>query len=155
MTWQPELDDLRRRRDLAERMGGPDKVRRQHEAGRLTVRERLAALLDDGGAGMTNRHRLIRRWAWPSADWGSLPVEGGTEAAYRAELERAEDPAATLAGIRARLDAVRSPLRTAERFGIEEIIDPRETRPLLCDWIHDAYAALPASPGQPSFGTRP
>ena len=108
-----------------------------------------------GGAGMTNRHRLIRRWAWPSADWGSLPVEGGTEAAYRAELERAEDPAATLAGIRARLDAVRSPLRTAERFGIEEIIDPRETRPLLCDWIRDAYAVLPASPGQPSFGTRP
>jgi acetyl-CoA carboxylase carboxyltransferase component len=108
-----------------------------------------------GGAGMTNRHRLIRRWAWPSADWGSLPVEGGTEAAYRAELEGAEDPAATLAGIRARLDAVRSPLRTAERFGIEEIIDPRETRPLLCDWVHDAYAALPVSPGKPAFGTRP
>jgi acetyl-CoA carboxylase carboxyltransferase component len=108
-----------------------------------------------GGAGMTNRHRLIRRWAWPSADWGSLPVEGGTEAAYRAELERAEDPAATLAAVRARLDAVRSPLRTAERFGIEDIIDPRQTRPLLCDWVHDAYAALPASPGRPSFGTRP
>jgi acetyl-CoA carboxylase carboxyltransferase component len=108
-----------------------------------------------GGAGLTNRHRLIRRWAWPSADWGSLPVEGGIEAAYRAELERAEDPAATLAGIRARLDAVRSPLRTAERVGIEEIIDPRETRPLLCDWVHDAYAALPVSPGKPSFGTRP
>jgi acetyl-CoA carboxylase carboxyltransferase component len=108
-----------------------------------------------GGAGMTNRHRLIRRWAWPSADWGSLPVEGGIEAAYRAELESAEDPAATLAGIRARLDAVRSPLRTAERFGIEEIIDPRETRPLLCEWVHDAYAALPGVLGKPSFGTRP
>ena len=108
-----------------------------------------------GGAGLVNRHRLIRRWAWPSADWGSLPVEGGTEAAYRAELERAEDPAATLAGIRARLDAVRSPLRTAERFGIEDIIDPRQTRPLLCDWVHDAYATLPVSPGRPSFGTRP
>ena len=108
-----------------------------------------------GGAGLTNRHRLIRRWAWPSADWGSLPVEGGIEAAYRAELEQAEDPAATLADIRARLDAVRSPLRTAERFGIEEIIDPRETRPLLCEWIHDAYAVLPASPGRPAFGTRP
>jgi Zn-dependent alcohol dehydrogenase len=63
--------------------------------------------------------------------------------------------AATLAGIRARLDAVRSPQRTAERFGIEEIIDPRQTRPLLCDWVHDAYATLPASPGKPSFGTRP
>src|ERR1022692_2799214 len=59
-----------------------------------------------------------RRWAWPSADWGSLPVEGGTEAAYRAELEAADDPAATLAGIRERLDGGRNPLRTAERVGI-------------------------------------
>jgi acetyl-CoA carboxylase carboxyltransferase component len=108
-----------------------------------------------GGAGLVNRHRLTRRWAWPSADWGSLPVEGGTEAAYRAELERADDPAATLAAIRERLDAVRDPLRTAERFGIEEIIDPRETRPLLCEWVRDAYATAPASPGRPSFGTRP
>jgi acetyl-CoA carboxylase carboxyltransferase component len=108
-----------------------------------------------GGAGLTNRHRLVRRWAWPSADWGSLPVEGGTEAAYRAELERAGDPAAALAAIRQRLDAVRNPLRTAERFGIEEIIDPRQTRPLLCDWVRDAYASLPACPGRPSHGTRP
>ncbi len=108
-----------------------------------------------GGAGLTNRHRLVRRWAWPSADWGSLPVEGGIEAAYKADLERADDPAALLAEIRARLDAVRNPMRTAERFGIEEIIDPRETRPLLCDWVRDAYAVLPASPGRPSFGTRP
>ncbi|MGD0374073.1 MAG: carboxyl transferase domain-containing protein [Streptosporangiaceae bacterium] len=108
-----------------------------------------------GGAGIVNRHRLARRWAWPSADWGSLPVEGGIEAAYRAELERADDPAAMLADIRARLDAVRSPLRTAERFGVEEIIDPRETRPLLCDWVRDAYALLPVQPGRPSFGTRP
>src|SRR5580700_10449212 len=48
MTWQPELDEVRRRRELAGRMGGPGKVGRQHEAGRLTVRERLAILLDDG-----------------------------------------------------------------------------------------------------------
>lgn len=47
MTWQPELDELRRRQELADRMGGPEKVQRQHEAGRLTVRERLAALLDE------------------------------------------------------------------------------------------------------------
>ncbi len=47
-----------------------------------------------GGAGMTNRHRLVRRWAWPSGDWGSLPVEGGIEAAYRAEIEAADDPVA-------------------------------------------------------------
>jgi len=109
-----------------------------------------------GGAGLTNRHRLTRRWAWPSADWGSLPVEGGIEAAYRADLEQADDPAALLTEIRARLDAVRNPMRTAERFGIEEIIDPRETRPLLCDWVHDAYAVLRGtSPGRPAFGLRP
>jgi acetyl-CoA carboxylase carboxyltransferase component len=109
-----------------------------------------------GGAGLTNRHRPGRRWAWPSADWGSLPVEGGIEAAYRADLELADDPDALLADIRARLDSVRDPLRTAERFGIEEIIDPRETRPLLCDWVHDAYAVLRSSPvGKPSFGVRP
>jgi acetyl-CoA carboxylase carboxyltransferase component len=83
-------------------------------------------------------------------------VEGGIEAAYRAELEQAGDPAALLAEIRARLDAVRSPMRTAERFGVEEIIDPRETRPLLCDWVRDAYAVLRGDPpGPPSFGLRP
>ena len=48
MTWQPELDELRRRQELADRMGGPEKIARQHQAGRLTVRERLAALLDEG-----------------------------------------------------------------------------------------------------------
>jgi acetyl-CoA carboxylase carboxyltransferase component len=82
--------------------------------------------------------------------------EGGIEAAYRADLEQADDSAALLASIRERLDAVRNPMRTAERFGIEEIIDPRETRPLLCDWVRDAYAVLRADPpGRPSFGLRP
>jgi hypothetical protein len=47
-------------------------------------------------------------------------------------------------------------MRTAERFGIEEIIDPRETRPLLCDWVRDAYAVLRGSPpSRPAFGLRP
>jgi acetyl-CoA carboxylase carboxyltransferase component len=108
-----------------------------------------------GGAGMTNRHRFVQRYAWPSADWGSLPVEGGLEVAYRSELEASDNPAALMEDIRARLDAVRSPFRTAERFGIEEIIDPRDTRPLLCEWVRDAYALLPAQVGRPSHGTRP
>jgi acetyl-CoA carboxylase carboxyltransferase component len=108
-----------------------------------------------GGAGMTNRHGFVQRYAWPSADWGSLPIEGGLEVAYRSELEASDNPAALMEEIRARLDAVRSPFRTAERFGIEEIIDPRETRPLLCEWVRDAYALLPAQLGRPSHGTRP
>ncbi|HEY7126786.1 MAG TPA: carboxyl transferase domain-containing protein [Ktedonobacterales bacterium] len=108
-----------------------------------------------GGAGMTNRHRFVQRYAWPSADWGSLPIEGGLEVAYRSDLEASDNPAALMEEIRARLDAVRSPFRTAERFGIEDIIDPRETRPLLCEWVRDAYALLPAQLGRPSHGTRP
>jgi len=108
-----------------------------------------------GGAGMTNRHGFVQRYAWPSGDWGSLPVEGGLEAAYRSELEASDDRQALLEDIRARLEAFRSPFRTAENFGVEEIIDPRDTRPLLCDWVRDAYALLPSQLGRPSHGTRP
>jgi acetyl-CoA carboxylase carboxyltransferase component len=72
------------------------------------------------------------RYAWPSARSGSLPIAGGVDAAYRAVIEAAPDPAAKRAEIEARLEAVQSPLRTAEVFGIEEIIDPRATRSYLC-----------------------
>jgi acetyl-CoA carboxylase carboxyltransferase component len=48
MTWQPELDELRRREEMARRMGGADKVKRQHDGGRLTVRERIDGVLDQG-----------------------------------------------------------------------------------------------------------
>jgi acetyl-CoA carboxylase carboxyltransferase component len=91
------------------------------------------------GAAHGKAHGLNLRYAWPSGDWGSLPIEGGIEAAYRRELEGADDPAALRSEIEERLNAVRSPFRTAERFGVEEIIDPRATRPLLCDWAERAH----------------
>ena len=88
------------------------------------------------GAAHMDQSRLRYRYAWPSGDWGSLPIEGGLEAAYKAELAEAPDPVQRLAEIRARLDKVRSPLRTAESFLVEEIIDPRETRALLCEFAN-------------------
>ncbi|MET0836595.1 MAG: carboxyl transferase domain-containing protein, partial [Thermoleophilaceae bacterium] len=91
------------------------------------------------GAGHGDGSRLNLRFAWPSGNWGSLPVAGGLEAAYRRELEAADDPAALRAEIAARLEAVTSPFRTAERFSVEEIIDPRDTRPILCDWAERAH----------------
>jgi acetyl-CoA carboxylase carboxyltransferase component len=91
------------------------------------------------GSAAGNASRLNLRYAWPSGSWGSLPIAGGLEAAYRRELEAAEDPEALRGEIQARLDAVRSPFRTAERFVVEEIIDPRDTRPLLCDWAERAH----------------
>jgi acetyl-CoA carboxylase carboxyltransferase component len=48
MSWQPELDELARRKAFAHEMGGADKVRRQHDGGRLTVRERIGGMLDAG-----------------------------------------------------------------------------------------------------------
>ena len=91
------------------------------------------------GAGHGDGSRLNLRFAWPSGNWGSLPLAGGLEAAYRRELEAAEDPVALRAEIAARLEAVTSPFRTAERFSVEEIIDPRDTRPILCDWAERAH----------------
>ena len=94
------------------------------------------------GAAMSNHTRFQYRFAWPSGDWGSLPMEGGVEVAYKAELERAEDPAAALKEIKERLSKVTSPFRTAEQFLVEDIIDPRETRPLLCEFTELAQRSL-------------
>ena len=94
------------------------------------------------GAAMSDHTRFQYRFAWPSGDWGSLPMEGGVEVAYKAELEQASDPAAALAEIKARLSRVTSPFRTAEQFLIEDIIDPRETRPLLCEFAALAQRSL-------------
>ncbi len=97
--------------------------------------------------------RLSLRYAWPSAYWGSLPLEGGIEAAYRAEIDAAADPAAKLREIEHRLNRLRSPFRTAETFWVEEIIDPRDTRRLLCEFSRLAQPLL--TPGSSSFPMRP
>ncbi|MDT7571690.1 MAG: hypothetical protein QOE05_1864 [Actinomycetota bacterium] len=102
-------------------------------------------------------HRPLGRWsyrlAWPSGDWGSLPIEGGLEVAFKRMLAESPDAAALKDEIAARLEAVRSPFRTAESFLVEEIVDPAETRPLLCEWVEQAYASLPTI--DPHRGTRP
>jgi acetyl-CoA carboxylase carboxyltransferase component len=93
------------------------------------------------------------RVAWPSGDWGSLPIEGGIEVAYKAELAEADDPAALLGSIKERLNRVRSPFRSAEYFEIEDVIDPRDTRPTLCRWVNLVQRSL--RPGRQAFTYRP
>jgi acetyl-CoA carboxylase carboxyltransferase component len=105
------------------------------------------------GAAHRNGGRYCMRYAWPSGRWGSLPLEGGIEAAYRADLDLAPDPKARLAEIESRLEKLRSPFRSAEAFWIEEIIDPRETRPLLCEFAN--LAAPLRTPGPSAHGMRP
>ena len=88
--------------------------------------------------------QLNHRFAWPSARWGSIPIEGGVSAAYRNDIAGADDPEAKQAELEAYYHRIGSPFRTAEKFGILDIIDPRETRSVLCDWIEDAREAMEA-----------
>src|SRR5205809_1463059 len=105
------------------------------------------------GAAHRNGSRYCTRYAWPSGRWGSLPLEGGIEAAYRAELDAAADPKDKLAEIEDRLTKLRSPFRSAEAFWIEELIDPRDTRPLLCEFAN--LAAPLRRPGPSAHPMRP
>jgi len=85
---------------------------------------------------------MYRRYAWPSGNWGSMHIEGGAYAAYRREIDNAPDPEAKLAEIELRLKRLASPFRTAEAFSIEDIIDPRQTRPVLVDFVEKAQSVI-------------
>ncbi|MCC5857806.1 MAG: hypothetical protein JJT90_06610 [Ectothiorhodospiraceae bacterium] len=111
-----------------------------------------------GMAGMAtcNKNDIDLKLAWPSAEWGSLPVEGGVAAAFRREISAAEDPAAKERELEAELRPYASPFRTAEAFAVEEIIDPRETRPVLSEFIELAEGRLRTTLGpRPRVGVQP
>ena len=67
MSWEPELEELRRREELARRMGGAERVERQHSSGRLTVRERIERLFDEG-----TFHETGALAGWSSYEDGEL-----------------------------------------------------------------------------------
>ena len=135
----PEIEEIRRRREAAEAMGGPQKVARQRASGRLTVRERIHRLADPGSF----------------AEIGALTgvADYDEDGRLRSVL-----PANFVAGT-ARIDG-RPVLIGADDFTVrggsgDAAIDPRDSRPLLCAWVRDAYRVLPGLTGRPSFGTRP
>ena len=94
----------------------------------------------------TPRRQNNARVVWPAADVGGIPPEGGIEAAYKRQLAEADDPVALRAELEARIEAARGPIGPLNRFQIEEMIDPRDTRRLICEWIEGAYrvASRPA-----------
>ncbi|MCD0501686.1 acyl-CoA carboxylase subunit beta [Bordetella petrii] len=104
-------------------------------------------------AGHQHQGRYALRYAWPSANWGSLPIEGGLEAAYKNDIASSPDPDARRAEIEQRLRRLSSPQRSAEAFVIEEIIDPRDTRAILCDFA--SLAAPLRKPGMTTLRYRP
>ncbi len=62
------------------------------------------------GAAFVDRGDPDLRVAWPSGDWGSLPLEGGIEAAYKRQFENSSDP-----------DKLRSEVNI---FNIDKIVYP-------------------------------
>ena len=93
--------------------------------------------------------------AWPSAEMGALPVEGGVAVAFKREIEAADDPDAKRRELEAKFGAQRSPDARAEAFSMHELIDPRETRPVLKRWIGRVQPLLPRLLGEASFTIRP
>ncbi len=77
---------------------------------------------------------------------------GGPDAVYKRQLTEAAGSAALRAEINARIESARGPLGPLSRFQIEEIIDPRDTRRLVCEWVANAYR-LASQPDR--LGPRP
>ena len=86
----------------------------------------------------TPRAGASPRVIWPAADAGGIPPEGGIEAADKRQLAEAADPVALRAEIEARIESVRGPVGPLNRFQMEEMIDPRDTRSWICEWVDDA-----------------
>ena len=93
--------------------------------------------------------------AWPSVESGPLPVEGGVAVAFHREIAAAADPEAKRRELEDRLREARSPFPRAESFAVHELIDPRETRPVLCEWIEWIQPQLETLTGPTQFPARP
>jgi len=86
--------------------------------------------------------------AWPRVDFGSIPAGGGVLAAHKAELEAAEDPEALARELEEAYKKYTGPYPAAATFNIDDVIDPRETRPRIIRALELALGRR-TSPPQP------
>jgi len=71
-------------------------------------------------------------YAWPTAQIAVMGAEGAVRILYRQELSKAEDPAAAERKyIQEYREMFFNPFRAADLGQIDEVIEPRETRPRL------------------------
>ena len=73
--------------------------------------------------------------AWPSAESGALPLEGGVAVAFRREIAAAPDPEAKRRELEEEFAKGRTPFPRAESFSVHDLIDPRDTRPQIARWL--------------------
>jgi acetyl-CoA carboxylase carboxyltransferase component len=93
--------------------------------------------------------------AWPSAESGALPLEGGVAVAFRREIEAAPDPEARRRELEEQLAARRDPYARAESFGVADLVDPRRTRQALCAWVEWIQPSLGGLRGPRAYSLRP
>jgi acetyl-CoA carboxylase carboxyltransferase component len=93
--------------------------------------------------------------AWPSVESGALPLEGGVAVAFHREIAAAENPEQKRKELEDRLRQARSPFPRAEAFAVHELIDPRETRRFLTQWVEWIQPRLRALVGPVRFPMRP
>lgn len=81
--------------------------------------------------------------AWPSAEICAMSIEGAIDVAFRREYEAAPDPVARrrqmIEETRTRIGA----LRAAEGFGIDDVVDPRDTRRRLAEILDSTLPRRP------------
>jgi acetyl-CoA carboxylase carboxyltransferase component len=69
--------------------------------------------------------------AWPSAEISVMGAEGAVEIVFRRQVEEAEDPAAKKAELIGEYRKIIDVYRAASNAMIDDVIDPRETRPTI------------------------
>jgi acetyl-CoA carboxylase carboxyltransferase component len=70
--------------------------------------------------------------AWPTAEISVMGAEGAVEIVFRKQVEEAEDPAAKRAELIAAYKQIIDVYIAARNDMVDDVIDPRETRPTIC-----------------------
>jgi len=84
--------------------------------------------------------------AWPTVDFASLPVDSAIRSAHGAELAAAADPEALWKKLEADYRKFSGVYPAAADFNIDDVIDPRETRPRLIRALDAALNRRSAAP---------
>ena len=83
--------------------------------------------------------------AWPSAESGPLPLEGGVAVAFKKEIAEAKNPEAKRKELEEKMAKNQNPFPRAEAFSVHEIIDPRETRKYISLWAERIQSQIKAN----------
>ena len=87
--------------------------------------------------------------AWPSAELAVMGPDGAVNIIFRKELETADDPAARKAGlVQQYREKFANPYIAAERGYLDDVIEPKETRPRLINALEMLNNKRDANPAK-------